>query len=380
MFSLGTEPRWLPGRERRALGRPYIGAPQTTAGRTYFSARCLPAGMQVVAQVGFDGSESIEVQGRDEPEPGPDEALVEVTAASLNRHDLWLLETPSPVVGEDDLPFVPGLDLAGTVSEAPADAPVEPGDRVVHCPHRTCGTCRFCREGPENRCERFSLFHGAFAEKVAVPADRLVRLPEGISLGRAAALPTAYVTAYHMIRRAEVEPGDVVLVPGATGGVGVASVQLLDAMGARCVGTSTSAAKLSRLEGLGVDHVVQSADVDEIGAAMREIGRAAAVLDHLGAEFTQLGLDAVERGGRVVVCGRTAGPEATIDLQRLFLRHQSVVGSTMGTQGDLETVVRLVAEGAFDPAIGGEYPLSAADRAVADMADREAFGKLVIRP
>lgn len=336
--------------------------------------------MQVVAQTGFDGPASLELQDHEAPTPGSNEAIVEVTAASLNRHDLWLLQTPSPVVDEDDLPFVPGLDLAGTVVDAAADAPVAAGDRVVHCPHRTCGRCSYCREGPENRCERFSLFHGAFAERVAVPVDRLVVLPDGVGLGRAAALPTAYVTAYHMIRRADVEPGDLVLIPGATGGVGVAAVQLLDAMGVRTVGSSSSESKLSGLTSLGADHVIQSADVDEIGAEMRDIGRANAVLDHLGAGFTQLGLDAVERGGRVVVCGRTAGQEAAIDVQRLFLGHKSVVGSTMGTQGDLETIVRLVADGAFEPAIGGEYPLAETPRAFEDMADRSAFGKLVVRP
>lgn len=336
--------------------------------------------MQVAAQVGFGGADAVEVRELDPPEPGSDEALVNVAAASLNRHDLWLLEQPSRVVGEDDLPFVPGLDLAGTVTEAPSDAAVSAGDRVVLCPNQACGRCSFCREGPENFCERFSLFHGAFAERVAVPADRLVPIPEGVSLGHAAALPTAYMTAYHMLRRGNVEPGDLVLVPGATGGVGVAAVQLLAAMGARSVGTSTSPAKLSRLEGLGVDHVVQSADIDEIAATMREIGRADAVLNHLGADYTQLGVDAVKRGGNVVVCGRTAGPESTIDLDRLYLAQKSVVGSTMGTQNDLETIVRLVADGHFEPAIGGEYPLSATGQAFADMEDREAFGKLVIRP
>ncbi|MFB6171659.1 MAG: alcohol dehydrogenase catalytic domain-containing protein [Haloarculaceae archaeon] len=336
--------------------------------------------MRVAAQVGFDGPDSIEVQERPDPEPDEGEAVVDVAAAATNHHDLWFMYAPSRLVGEDDLPFVPGLDCAGTVREAPDDASVEPGDRVVLCPNQTCGTCEFCREGPENLCERFSLFHGAFAEQVAVPADRLVPLPEGVDLGHAAALPTAYMTAYHMIKKAGTEPGDLVVVPGATGGVGVAAIQLLDAMGARSVGTSTSARKLAELEALGVDHTVQSADVDEIAAELQDLGRADAMLNHLGGEYTSLGVKAVKRGCPVVICGRTAGGVSEIDVQRLFLSHKEVIGSTMGTQGDLAAIVQLVADGHFEPAIGEEYALDETDRAFHDMEDRDAFGQQLIRP
>lgn len=336
--------------------------------------------MRVAAQTGFDGPDSIEVQEHDDPEAGEREAVVDVAAAATNHHDLWLMYAPSPLVGEDDLPFVPGLDLAGTVREAPADSGLEAGDRVVLCPNQTCGRCERCREGPENLCEQFSLFHGAFAERAVAPADRLVPLPERVDLGHAAALPTAYMTAYHMMKKAGIEAGDLVLVPGATGGVGVAAIQLLDAVGARSVGTSTSERKLAELEALGVDHTVQSADPEEIAEAMKGIGRADAMLNHLGGEYTSLGVKAVRRGGSVVICGRTADGRSTIDVQRLFLGHKEVVGSTMGTQGDLESIVSLVADGVFEPAIGQEYDLDGTGQAFHDMQDRDAFGQQLIRP
>jgi NADPH2:quinone reductase len=336
--------------------------------------------MRVAAQVGFDGPDSIEVQDHDDPDPGQGEAVVDVAAAVTNHHDLWLMYAPSPLVGEDDLPFVPGLDLAGTVREAPEDAAVSAGDRVVLCPNQTCGRCEFCREGPENFCERFSLFHGAFAEQAVAPADRLVPVPDSVGLAQAAALPTAYMTAYHMMRRAGVSAGDLVLVPGATGGVGVAAIQLLDAVGARSVGTSTSERKLAELEERGVDHTVHSADVEEIADAMRAIGRADAMLNHLGGEYTQLGVESVKRGGTVAICGRTADGTSEIDVQQLFLGQKEVVGSTMGTQGDLEAIVSLVADGTFEPAIGQEYAVEETAQAFHDMQEREAFGQQVIRP
>jgi NADPH:quinone reductase-like Zn-dependent oxidoreductase len=335
--------------------------------------------MQAAAFTDLTGPDGVSLVERPDPEPGPGEAVVDVEACAINRHDLWILEGDSAMVDTDDLPFVSGLDVAGTVAAVGDEAHgVEPGDRVVLCPNETCGQCRFCREGPENQCERFGLYHGGLAEAACVRADRLVTLPESVSTATAAALPTAYMTAYRMLQRAQAGPGDLVFVPGATGGVGVASVQLAAVLGARTVGTSSSAAKLDRLAELGLDHPVQGTDPDELREAVGAVGTPDAVLNHLGGEYTELGLDLVRRGGRMVICGRTAGGRSEFDVARLFLDHQRVIGSTMGTQGDLETLVDLVAAGDLDPEIEATYPLAATDEAFAAMQDRDAVGKLLV--
>lgn len=337
--------------------------------------------MRTAAFMGFGGPDDVTVRDVDDPDPEPTEAVVSVRACSLNRHDLWILEGESAMVDTDELPFLSGLDVAGVVESVGdrVDA-VSPGDRVVLFPNETCGSCRYCREGPENLCEEFSLYHGGFAEKAAVPADRLVVLPDEVEMTKAAALPTAYVTAWRMLRRARVTAGDLVFVPGATGGVGVASVQLVDVLGARSVGTSTSAEKLARIEELGADHTIQSADPDVLEAELRGIGETDAALNHLGGEYTDLGLRTLRRGGRMVVCGRTAGDTSEIDVPALFLNQTQLIGSTMGTQGDLERLVELVADGAFDPVVDGTYPLDATGQAFADMRGRENVGKLVVQP
>ncbi|MFC5972827.1 alcohol dehydrogenase catalytic domain-containing protein [Halomarina salina] len=337
--------------------------------------------MRAAAFTDLVGPDGVSVIEQPDPEPAPGEAVVSVEACSINRHDLWILEGDSAMVDADDLPFVSGLDVAGTVERIGEDVTgVAPGDRVVLCPNRTCGTCQFCREGPENLCETFSLYHGGLAEEARVRADRLVPLPDDVGAVEAAALPTAYVTAYHMLRRIEAGPSDLVFVPGATGGVGVAGVQLAATLGARSVGTSSSRAKLDRLESLGLDHAVESTDPDEIRDAVTDVGTVDGVLNHLGGAYTQLGLDVVRRGGRMAVCGRTAGGTSEIDITDLFLGHKRVIGSTMGTQGDLETLVGLVAEGALTPEIDGTYALDETGAAFEAMQERESVGKIVVTP
>ena len=337
--------------------------------------------MRVAAFTDFVGPDGVSILDQPTPEPGPGEALVAVEAASINRHDLWILEGNNTGYSADDLPFVSGLDLAGTVRAVGEDvSTVEPGDRVVRCPNQTCGSCRFCREGPENLCASFSFEHGGLAEVAVVDADRLVTLPDGVGTTEAAVLPTAYVTAYHMLRRADVGPADLVFVPGVTGGVGVAGVQLADVLGARTVGTSSSRPKLDRMGELGLDHAVHGTDPDELRGAVEDIGTPDAVLNHLGGEYTQLGLDVLRRGGRMTVCGRTVGDYSEVDVADLFREHKRLIGSTMGTQTDLETLVALVDDGELTPAIDERYSLEATGDAFAAMQNRESVGKLVVEP
>ena len=337
--------------------------------------------MRAAAFTDLVGPEGVSVLERPEPDPGAGEAVVDVEACAINRHDLWILEGELPTVDARDTPFVSGLDLAGVVQSTGdgVDA-VAPGDRVVLCPNETCGVCRFCREGPENLCEEFSLYHGGLAESALVEADRLIALPDEVETTVAAALPTAYVTAFHMLRRAQVEPGDLVYVPGATGGVGVAAVQLADVQGVRTVGTSSSAAKLDRLMDVGLDHAVRGTDPDDLREAVAEVGTPDAVLNHLGGPYTGLGLDVLRRGGRMVVCGRTAGARSEVNVPDLFLQHKRIIGSTMGTQGDLERLVTLVADGTLDPVVDRTYPLVETGAAFAAMRERETVGKVLVTP
>jgi NADPH:quinone reductase-like Zn-dependent oxidoreductase len=336
--------------------------------------------MQVAAFAELTGPDGVEIQERPDPEPDEGEAVVDVAACSINRHDLWILQGDSAMVTEGATPFLSGLDVAGIVREAGPGASVSEGDRVLLCPNQTCGTCKFCREGPENLCQSFMLYHGGLAEQALVEADRLVPLPEGVDPVTASALPTAYLTAWHMMRKAEVEAGDLVLVPGATGGVGVACIQLLDLVGAHSIGTSSSESKLGAIGRLGCDHPVLASSPEEVESAVRGIGTTDAVLNSLSGEYATVGLKTMKRGGTQVVCGATADPELRFKSAPFFLQQQSVVGSTMGTQPELARLVEFVAQGTLDPVVERTYPLAETGAAFRDMVDRQMVGKLVVTP
>jgi NADPH:quinone reductase-like Zn-dependent oxidoreductase len=203
--------------------------------------------MRAAAFTALGGQSGVEVIDIEPPTADAGQVIIDIEGASVNRHDLLYLEGDFRLQ-EDHLPFVSGVDVAGRVRETADDVEgFQPGDTVVLNPMLTCGSCRFCRDGPENLCQEYSLFHGGFAEQAAVDADRLIPVSEETDMVAAAALPVAYMTAWHMFRRADIDTGDSVLIPGATGGVGVAATQLADAMGLRSICTSSSVTKLAVL-------------------------------------------------------------------------------------------------------------------------------------
>lgn len=337
--------------------------------------------MRAALYTSFDGPDGVEVRSVDEPRCEPTGAVVDVEAVGINYHEFRMLGGGTSWLDDDDLPYVAGADLAGVVSEVgdEVDA-VREGDRVLRYPIETCGTCRFCRDGPQNRCPELSIVHGGFAERAAVDPDRLVVLPDEVSFVQAAALPVAYLTAWFMIRRADVTAGDLVLVPGATGGVGVAAVQLLDVLGATAIGTTTSESKVPALEAIGADHALLVGTPEELRERVAAVGEPDAALNHLGGEYVQAGLSVLRQGGTMAVCGRTTGDRSEIHIRDLYLNHRSLVGSTVGTQPDLERLVGLVASGELDPVVDREFPLAEVADALARLDAREHLGKLVLRP
>jgi NADPH2:quinone reductase len=320
-----------------------------------------------------------------DPDPGPEEVLVDVKAGALNHLDVWTRRgMPSP----GEFPHVPGSDAAGIV-EAVGDRVTrfEPGDHVAVAAASHCGDCELCRHGEFTACEEFYIVgehvRGVHAEQFALPADNLVQVPEHVDFETAAAAPLVFQTAWRMlVTRAEIEQGESVLVLGASGGVGHAAVQIADYAGAEVFATGSTESKLAAAEELGADHTIDYTE-REFDEAVHELtdGRGVdVVVDHIAGETWEKSIRSLVKRGRLVTCGATAGPSPETDVSTVFWNQLDILGSTMGTPGEVDDVLDLVWDGTFEPRVRETLPMSEASRAHELLEDREGFGKVVVVP
>lgn len=320
-----------------------------------------------------------------EPRPRPDEAVVRVRACALNHLDLWVRDG---VPGHQyPLPLIPGSEIAGDLLELGECVPGwKVGDPVLVAPGISCGVCPRCLAGEDPLCRQYGIFgetrDGGYAERVSVPGRNLLPLPRGLSYSEAAALPLAYLTAWQMLeRRARLRPFEDVLVHAAGSGVSSAAIQVARLLGARViVATASSQEKLERARALGATHTVNYVHDDFVRATKLATGGKGAdvVIDHVGGEVFERSLKALAWGGRIVLCGATAAPEATVNLRPLFFKSLSILGSTMGALGDLKHLLRHVESGELRPVVDRTFPLVEAPAAQAALAARQQFGKIVL--
>jgi NADPH:quinone reductase-like Zn-dependent oxidoreductase len=290
------------------------------------------------------------------PDPVPldgDWAVVDVRAASLNHHDLWSLRGVG--LPPDRLPMVLGCDAAG-IDDRGADVVVYP---VLADPADPRGWSLLSER-----------FQGTLAEKVVVPRANLVPKPEAVSWVHAACLPTAWLTAYHMLRaKGRVDEASAVLVQGAGGGVATAAIVLAVAWGKRVYATSRDAGKRERAAILGAVAV-------EAGARLPE--RVDLVIETVGAATMEHSLKCAAPGARIVVSGSTSGHLATVDLRRVFAMRLELLGSSMGTAAELAELVTLCANGTVSPIVDSVHPVEASRAAFERLASGEVFGKVVV--
>ncbi|MFP4628060.1 MAG: zinc-binding dehydrogenase [Halobacteriales archaeon] len=321
-----------------------------------------------------------------DPEPGPGEVLVDVKAGALNHLDVWVRRG---LPGLDlELPHVPGSDGAGVVAEVGPDVDrFDVGDRVALLAARWCDACEHCRAGDRALCERFHVIGehvpGVHAEYAAVPAENLTPVPEGVDWATAAAAPLVFQTAWRMlVTRAEVRPGDDILVHGATGGVGHAAVQIAKHAGAAVYATGGSDEKLDAVADLGADVCIDY-ERESFKDVIREAtdGRGVdVVVDHVGEATWADSLKCLVRGGTLVTCGATTGGTPETNVRRVFWNHLNVLGSTMATPGEAEDVLELVWSGELAPAIRAELPMSETAEGHRLLEVREGVGKVVVVP
>lgn len=328
--------------------------------------------------------DSVIIGERPESIPGPGQVRIRIEAAAFNHVDLYMRDSGQGIT--HDLPLILGVDGAGTVDAIGAGVTRwRPGDRVVIYPAQSCGHCEFCRRGEQMLCLRCKIIGehipGTFAESVCVAAETLFALPDTVSFETAAALPTAYLTAWRMVMtQARIRPTETVLIHGIGGGVALAAMQWVKLAGARAIVTSSRADKLRRAQALGADSGIDYHHQDVVQAVMEATaGRGVdVVIDDVGAATWPASLRAVRRGGRIVTCGATSGPHPKADLQRVFIRQLQITGSTLGTQDEFRSVLLAAAQGPLAPVIERVYPFAQALDALDHLNRAGQFGKLVL--
>ncbi|MDE0738455.1 MAG: zinc-binding dehydrogenase [Planctomycetota bacterium] len=328
------------------------------------------------------GPEVLKICERPDPEPGPDDALVEVSACGLNHLDIWVR-----LGGKRNfpLPIIPGSDPAGVVLEAPAGSGLEPGDEVVIYPCEGHGDEEAVARGDDQLCPDFRIYgaarDGGMAEKIAVPAANCFAKPKTLSMHEAAAVSINYITAWHMlVARAEVRAGERVLIQAAGSGVSTAAIQIASHLGARVLATSSTKEKLEHAMRCGAQEAVNYREEDVPARVMEfTAGRGAdVVFDHVGEPNWECDLASLAKGGRLVFCGTTGGAEVTVNLSSVYFMGQSILGSTMGRRDELEQVLALMGEGKLKPVIDRVFPLAELAEAHRYLEDGKQTGKIII--
>ena len=329
------------------------------------------------------GPEVLRYEDAPDPVPAAGEALVRVRACALNHLDLWERRgLPRVTI---PLPHISGSDVAGEVVTSPSPD-VPPGSRVMLQPGISCGSCAVCLSGRDNECPQYEVLgyrnhDGGYAELVKVPVQNLVRIPDHVDFRQAAAFPLTFLTAWHMlVTRGGVKDGDDVLVLAAGSGVGQAAIQIARLRGARVIATAGSDKKLERARALGANQVIHHYKQDIVEAIRRFTNRRGVdiVIEHVGEATFWQSVRALARGGRLVTCGATTGANGAIDLTALFAKQLSILGSYMGTKGELLQAAALFFAGQLKPVIDRTFPLADAAGAQQRLEESSQFGKIVL--
>jgi NADPH:quinone reductase len=317
--------------------------------------------MRVVMCEAYGGPADLVVKSVESPSPGPAEVKIRLRARGVSYTDVlriagqYHVKTPPP--------FIPGGEAAGEVLQLGTDVKgLKVGDRVL------CG--------------------GGFAEETVQPADSLIRLPETISFEAAAAFRSNYTTAYYALQRGRLQAGETLLVHGAAGGVGLATVDMGKLMGARVIATARSPERLEVCKRLGADHAIDySKGFREEVRALTDGRGADVIFDPVGGDVFDESMRCVAPFGRILIVGFTSGRPGVAKTNHLLVKDAEVIGFTIGAlnrldaqwaQRNLETLVGWLAAGRISPYHSHALPLAQAAEALRLIIDRKVIGKVLL--
>jgi NADPH:quinone reductase-like Zn-dependent oxidoreductase len=343
--------------------------------------------MRAICIKEFGGIEKVGLAELPQPTPGPGEALVRLKACALNHLDLWVLKgRPGASI---KTAHILGSDGAGVVEALGPDCEglqIGVGSEILIDPGISCQKCEFCLRGLQSECPGFRILGfqlpGVFAEYAVLPAINLFPKPAHLSWEETAALPLAHLTAWRMLfTRAQLRPGETILIHGIGGGVALAALQLGRLAGADVLATSSSDEKLAQAKALGARAGFNYRAHNDLSASIRAATAGRGVdlaFDTAGAATLPLSLAVLRRGGRIVTCGVTGGAEAALNLQQIYWNHFSLLGSTMGGLEEMRQLLAAVVANRLRPIVDKVFPLAAAGEALRRMQDGTQMGKIVL--
>lgn len=342
------------------------------------------ATMRCVVVREHGGFDRLLLEERPVPEPAPGQVRVRMRAVGLNHLDTWVRRG---VAGHTfPVPLISSSDGAGVVDACGAGVTgVREGDEVVVLPGLSCGACEACQSGADNLCRDYHILgescDGTAADYVCLPAANVAPKPATLDMEQAASVCLVFQTAWNMlVRRAELRPGETVLVHAGLSGVGSAAVQIAKALGAQVIATAGTAAKCARVAALGADHVIDYTAADFVDEVRRLTGKAGVqvVFEHVGEATFQGSVKCLSRGGRLVTCGATTGGNVSLSLHQVFFKSLSILGSTMGQKGDLRAILRMFEQGRFGAVVDRVMPLEQVGEAHRLLEERAVMGKVVL--
>jgi len=318
------------------------------------------------------------------PPPGPGEVQLRIRVVALNHIDVWGFR--GMAFAKRVFPLAVGAEAAGEIAAVgPGVTGFSVGQRVVPFSALTCGVCAACTKGRDNLCEDVGGVRGfhvdGFAQELTNhPARLVVPVPDGVDIQDAACVPVAYGTVEHMLfDNAKLEPGETILVHAGGSGIGSIAIRVAKALGCTVITTVGSDEKAVQAKALGADHVINYRTDRFEGRVRRITGKKGVdvVFEHVGADTWSGSLLSLKRGGRLVTCGATSGPSATINLMQLFQQQYRIIGSFGAPLSALRGALARIAAG-VRPVIDTVYPLEAFQQGLARLEGRKIFGKILV--
>lgn len=340
--------------------------------------------MRAVRIHSHGGPEVLQLDEIPEPECPEDAVKVKIQATSLNHLDIWIREgIPGLPI---ELPLIPSSDGAGEIVKVGTEiTDWNVGDEVVIQPGTFCNDCEFCKNGKENYCSQYGILgeteNGTNCEYFIARPENIYPKAEHLNWEEAASLQLVCMTAYQMlITRAKLQPGETVLIFGATSGIGSAAIQIAKHIGVTVITTVGSEAKRAYAEKMGADTIVLHSNdnwIKEIKESVDNKG-IQVIFEHIGSTTWSSTMRLLGRGGRVVTCGATTGPKVGFDLRHLFMKQQTILGSTMSDMVSFKAVQELIHKKIITPFVDKIFPLEEISDSHRYLESRQQFGKVCI--